>query len=283
MNIKIKEIAGGLVLFLAVACHQQEIQVLEQRELRLAIAVDNMSRVGDTSFDSGDKIGVFVTCNKDNEEALLVASGNYVDNRLYINESEGLVSDIPVYYPLNRQDMMVYAYHPYHAKLTTVTALPFTVKKDQRNGSDYKLSDFVWGRQKAEFDKGGEVPLVFTHCMSRMVIRLKAGAGISSLAEADVVVRNVRNKTTINLHGGAVRVDPDEGVVEMQPFQCTESEYKIIVPPQFVAAGNKFITVRLGEKDYSYVVPFGGISLLAGEERVFVLTLNDEDVDLGVK
>lgn len=268
-------IALGSVLS---ACSSEEPSGFERKALSLQVAVESETRVSETSFDDGDRVGVFVMCRKDGQALPLSGADAYVANRLFVYEGAMLSAKEIVYYPEEESDMDVYAYYPYSGEVSSVSAYPFRVAADQSEVSNYKSSDFLWAKGTVDYHAAGNANLVFGHRMSRMEIRLRAGEGVASLEGAEVVVAGVALASEVHLGTGEVTATGECG--EVIPFHATD-RYRVLVPPQHVEGGKKLIRVMLNGKRYSYVTPVGGIRLEAGKTMSFTLTLNDREQDLG--
>lgn len=103
----------------------------------------------------------------------------------------------------------IYAYAPYKAAYTSLTEQLFTVKTDQSKDADYIASDLLYAKQTdvARANDGTgfkEVPLTFDHKLTKLIIELEQGDGISSLDGATVDLINVVTTGKINLQTGAV-------------------------------------------------------------------------------
>lgn len=103
----------------------------------------------------------------------------------------------------------IYAYAPYDATYTSLTTQTFKVKTDQSKEADYIASDLLYAKQTdvARADNGTGfkvVDLIFVHKLTKLIIELEQGDGISSLDGATVDLINVGTKGTINLQTGAV-------------------------------------------------------------------------------
>jgi len=269
------------IVILGVAlgsCRKEEPLETARKELVLRATVEMDSRVGDTKFDDGDRIGVFVMCREGGQSLPLTREGAYAANRLFVYNGSAWTSQEVIYYPEDPSELDVYGYYPYTEEVASVSACPFRVAEDQRDESAYKASDFVWSKGTVDYHSPEGVLLIFGHRMSRLDIVLKAGEKITSLDGVEVVVSGVARAAEVNLASGEMVAVSDEG--EIEPFK-TYNGYRVLVPPQTVAAGKKLIRVLLNGKSFSYTVPVGGLRLEAGKTMTFTLTLNDEEQDLG--
>jgi len=265
----------GLVLS---SCRTGETLGPVREVLVLRASVEGESRVGETGFDNGDRVGVFVMCREGERSLPLTSEDAYAVNRLFVcNGSEWKPREM-IYYPEVPTDLDVYGYYPYSEEADSVRAYPFRVAEDQGTEAAYKASDFVWAKGVADCRSVEDVWLVFGHRMSRLEIMLKAGENVSSLDGVEVTVAGVARAAAMDLSTGKVTSLSDEG--EIVPFKGNNG-YRALVPPQTVAAGKKLIRVTLNGKHYSYAVPVGGVRLEAGKSMKLTLTLNDKEQDLG--
>lgn len=259
-----------------VSCGKESSLETVRKELVLRATVETESRVGDTKFDDGDCVGVFVMCREGGQSLPLTQEGAYAMNRLFVYSGSAWTAQEVVYYPEDPGDMDVYGYYPYTAEMASVSAYLFRVAEDQREETAYKASDFVWSKGVVDYHSPEGVLLTFGHRMSRLDIVLKAGGNITSLDGVEVNVFAAR-AGEVNLATGETVAVSDEG--KIVPFK-TYSSYRVLVPPQRVAPGKKLIRISLNGKHYSYTVPVGGLRLEAGKTMTFTLTLNDEEQDL---
>lgn len=107
----------------------------------------------------------------------------------------------------------IYAYAPYDAAYTSLTtAQTFTVKADQSKEADYIASDLLYAKQTdvARANNGTGIKVVdltFDHKLTKLIIELEKGDGISSLDGATVELINVGTTGKINLQTGAVTIN----------------------------------------------------------------------------
>lgn len=217
----------------------------------------------DDGFCAGDEIGVYLVNYDGSTPGTLKVEDNQADNvRFTFNENGDWVSEYDIYYKDNETNVDMYGYYPY-AEPTSIEAYPFEVQRDQSKGAEhgqmaaYEASDFLWAKKKNVTPTSSKVILTFNHMMSSARVRFSQGSGWDDAAEyaavtKEVLVTNTIRKSTINLATGVVTPEgeaPLTGIVPMKDYD----EFRAIVVPQTVPAGQTLLTITVDGKPRYYV------------------------------
>ena len=221
------------------------------------------TKVTTDGFCTGDEVGVYLVNYDGQTPGALKVEDNQADNvRFTFNENGDWVSDYDIYYKDNETNVDMYGYYPY-ADPTSIEAYPFEVARDQSKGAEhgqmalYEASDFLWAKTKNVTPTASKVILSFNHKMSSARVRFTQGSGWADAAEyaavsKEVLVTNTIRKSTINLSTGVVTPEgeaPLTGIVPMKDYD----EFRAIVVPQTVAAGQTLLTITVDGQPRHYV------------------------------
>ena len=154
------------------------------------------SRVVNSSFENGDAIGVYVTNWENGSSSNLTATNNYVNNMKFTVNNAVWTPVSPIYWKDANTTADFFGYYPY-ATVENALAYKFQVKEAQNQESNYKASDFLWGKKVGEKPSKARVDMMLDHMMSKAVVKIAAGEGFteSELDAAQVSVKfaNVKN------------------------------------------------------------------------------------------
>ena len=221
------------------------------------------TKVTTDGFCTGDEVGVYLVNYDGQTPGSLKVEGNQADNvRFTFNENGDWVSDYDIYYKDNETNVDMYGYYPY-AEPSSIEIYPFEVARDQSKGAEhgqmapYEASDFLWAKTKNVTPTSSKVILSFNHKMSSARVRFTQGSGWTDAAEyaavtKDVLVTNTIRKSTIDLSTGVVTPEgeaPLTGIIPMKDYD----EFRAIVVPQTVAAGQTLLTITVGGQPRHYV------------------------------
>ena len=87
----------------------------------------SITRATDTSFENGDKVGIYVV----NQPNTLKATGNHADN-IGFTYSGSWSAATTIYWKDETTKADFYCYYPYASNISNVEAYSFAVKTDQR-------------------------------------------------------------------------------------------------------------------------------------------------------
>ena len=171
------------------SCTKQEIPTDER--IPINIAVGQQTKANDSSFDNGDKVGIYVVNYTDGIAGSLKSSENHIDNTGFTYSSSSWNPDNTVYWKDKKTSADLYAYYPYSSSITDVNAHPFSVQADQSSETNFWASDFLWGKAEEVTPTSSAVPIVTNHVMSRIIVEIKPGDGFTaeSLAAATKSVK----------------------------------------------------------------------------------------------
>ena len=214
----------------------------------------SLARATATSFETGDRTGVFLT----EKDVPLEVSGNYVNNELLTYSGSKWESGRKIYWDNGTYD--VFGYYPYVFPLTSVDDLPFEVALDQttaRNGSSlggYEASDFLWASSKNVTAGNGSVKLTFAHRMSKLDVRLVKGEDYDGELpeEAEVYIHNTVPSATIDLSAGFVTKNPYGTTETIRAMKTDSYQYSAILVPQRIDNSKPLVEVVM--KGVSYLV-----------------------------
>ncbi|WP_440433216.1 fimbrillin family protein [Prevotella sp.] len=266
----------------------------EKPTVRIPIGIStSITRVTETAFESGDRIGLYVVnLNDDGSHNDLKPSGNYVDNMRYTysysawspDETVYWTPDETVYWKDNKTCADFYLYYPYQAAHVNENPMVFKVEADQSNVNSYKNSDVIIGSTLNVAPSQTTVYIASKHVMSQVIIDLKPGEGFTdaSLAASDV-------KVTLNIPAVSANIDLATGKVKpimnydgesltmtpMTPYK-DGNVYRVIVVPQEVAQTN-LIKVNVGGSDFLFSKDF---NFESGKSYTFNVTLAKESSGL---
>ncbi|EJW95623.1 lipoprotein [gut metagenome] len=108
----------------------------------LTCGIQQNTRVTDTGYENGDKIGLYVVNYSKDQPRELLTNGNHVDNMAFTYNGTWK-PQTPIYWMDDKTPADFYAYYPY-ANVQNVTAHSFQVNTDQSTGNLYKASDFFY-------------------------------------------------------------------------------------------------------------------------------------------
>ncbi|MGM9791452.1 MAG: fimbrillin family protein [Candidatus Cryptobacteroides sp.] len=183
-------LTAGLLL-LGAACQPISIQRAGAPELKLSAAV---TKVEDSSFESGDQIGVYMEYPEgyalDNRKYTLNANGSWVTGSQHWWKDETTPADF-------------YCYHPYKSLDPDAQTVEFSVAKDQTTHEAFSGSDILWGSKLQVKPTEGTVELMTGHLNGQIIIELIPGTGYdsTSLSRAieQVHFNNVLTDAVLNL------------------------------------------------------------------------------------
>lgn len=244
-------------------------------KLPINISTSVSSRATDLAFEVGDKIGLYVVNhNADGSAAALQVSGNHVDNMQYTYNSTWTPAT-QTYWIDNSTHADFYLYYPYTSTITSIDAMPYSVKANQSQLSDYKAGDLMIGKTIDVAPTQLSVKIEAKHVMSQMTINLVAGNGFTdatlAAAKISVKVNRLKTKATANLATGAVTAIGDD--TDIIPYKVANNSYKAIVVPQLVGEGN-LITINVDGRDFNLPKTSNFTGFEAGKKHNFNVTLS---------
>ena len=239
----------------------------------------------DDGFCAGDEVGLYMVNYEGETPGVLRPEDNQADNvRFTYNESGEWVSDYDIYYKDNDTKVDLYGYYPY-ASPASVEAYPFEVARDQSKEAEhghlaaYEASDFLWAKAEKVTPTASKVILSFNHKMSSARVRFTQGSGWADAAEyaavsKEVLVTNTIRKSTINLSTGVVTPEGEAPLTGIIPMN-DNGEYRAIVVPQTVPAGQTLLTVTIDGAPRNFAVD-NDTEYLPGKITTYDLAIKKE-------
>lgn len=220
-----------------------------RKEIKMLFGVQDLARVTDATFESGDKIGLYVV-NYDGQQAGdLQNTGNHVNNMRFVYNFSW-TPDQTVYWKDDETKADFYAYYPY-SESVIVSGYIFNVKADQASVDNYKASDFLWGKTSGVSPTEQAVNITLNHVFSCVRVKVEPGNGFTQAAldEATIQVKfnHVRLAASINLATGEV-----EAVNEEQSIILGKNDglYRALIVPQSISETD-LLVVNVNGKDYT--------------------------------
>ncbi len=193
----------------------------------------SQSRATDTSFESGDVVGLYVS----EAEKQLEISGNTVNNEKLTFSGNVWNATRPLYWDAGTYN--VYAYYPHLDAIGSITDLSFEVSTDQQKNEasamdGYEASDFLFASARGVAASADPVNLQFSHIMSKLSVRLVKGEDFEGdiPEKATVYIHNTVTEATVDLAAG-VATKATRGVRKtVVARQDGPTSYSAIIVPQ---------------------------------------------------
>lgn len=270
----------GLLSIVLFSCSSSD-SVIETEQpaptekLPINISSSVSSSAIDLAFEVGDSIGLYVVNhNADGSAVPLQVSGNYVDNMQYTYNTTWTPAT-QTYWIDNSTHADFYLYYPYTSSVTSIEAMPYSVKANQSQLSDYKSSVLMIGNAIGVAPKLSPVRIGAKHVMCLITINLVVGNGFTNAtlaaAKISVKVNRLKTKATANLATGAVTAIGNEA--DIIPYKVANNSYKAIVVPQLVGEGN-LITINVDGRDFNLQKTSNFTGFEAGKKHNFNVTLS---------
>lgn len=276
-----------MAALLLASCDKAEDIAVDDGSIRFVMQYPSATRATETSFEQGDKIGLFLTEYTGETPAPLQISGNWANNVAATLEGTEWVTAKKIFWSDNRMD--AYGYYPYMS-LTSVDEQPFSIALDQsteRTGDQlggYEASDFLWAKTEGVDQSTEAVTLQFSHRCSKLVIQLVKGPSYEGELpdSATVYIHNVVPTATIDLATGAVTKDIFGEVATVKARKVNNATYEAIMIPQRIESRRPFIEIVVNNISYLLEDTF---QFKAGMQHTLSLVINSNpdqvSVDIG--
>lgn len=289
MKQTINILSACLLLALLGGC-QEEVVVVptdsqEQQLIRFQAQIDQVyhTRVNDSGFANGDRMGVYVVdYDAQGKPGTLQSAGNRADNVgvTYVAESNTWKTDPPIYWKDKKTPIDAYGYYPFDESLSDVTAYPFAVQTRQDESDDngmslYEKSDFLWAKTTA-VNYGEMINLTYRHLMAGMQVTLVEGDGFEpeewNTLSKQVQIVNTIPQAAIHVERG--EVTPLSGVASSAITPAVSGkDYRAVLIPQTVAAGTVLLTITVDEDSYHFARQ-EATRLLSGKIHKFTILVD---------
>lgn len=215
------------------------------------------SRATETSFETGDVVGLFVS-----EAGLpLEVSGNTVNNEGLTFTGSSWNASRPLYW--NAGSYNAYAYYPRTATISSTTDLPFEIRTDQSGNqtetmSDYEASDFLFASAKGVSATNNPINLQFRHIMSKISINLIKGEDFEGdiPEKATVYIHNTVTSSTVDLTVGVATKNARGERKSVVARQDGPATYSAILVPQRLENRVPLIEVVMNDVSFLYESKF---------------------------
>lgn len=244
-------------MLLALTSCQDEVTPMEGQTDHNVMTFDvtypgQQTRVAGNAFESGDRVGLFLT----QQGKPLEVSGNYVNNAALQFDGTQWTPDKPIYWDGGTYN--IYAYYPLLETVPSVDELPFSVSTDQQTDGGYEQSDFLWASNLGATAGNTPVSLQFSHRMSRLLIQLVKGEDYEGELPADaaVYIHNTVPEATIDLSVGVVTRHPYATTQSIRAQSLGNHRYAAIIVPQRLDNRQPLVEVIMQGVSYLYESKF---------------------------
>ena len=286
--MKMKNILNSLFPWLAMTtllslqgCENEEGTAIHSRDT-VSFEIDaGGARATETTFETGDAIGVYAAVRMSSAPATLKTSGNYADNKRFVWNGSQFVADGDANEIAAGYETDYYAYYPYREDMGNPLDYDFSIQGDQREG--ITLSDFMYAANRSgTTDK--VITLAFSHRLSRLQVTYTPEAGE---ALSGVTIQRAKATANINLGTGTANTLGATSDIRMYNDGGT---FTAVIPAQDRDADGTFLTLLFADgtkKDYTLtakkeflaghttVIPF------MGKELQYTFTVSPETIDSG--
>ena len=265
---------ASAVVALAACSSNEEMEQIANCEINLSSTLLVQTRaaqdIQSTAFDSEQTVDVFIS-----ESTTGTASTTYKQPLKYTTGTGGSLTpeDTP-YFPQNGNGVNIIGLYP--SGLTTNIkddAVAFSVKSDQSTNVNYKASDLMVGKPENGNPVArttSSIALQFKHCLSKINVNIKAGAGVSAdvLDGATVTIYTRTNDATFDVNREDVVTAVETQGQAASPFvtmgtlissQNVFEGLSAIIIPQEIPAGSRFIMISITDgqstTNYAYSLP----------------------------
>lgn len=257
-----------------ISCSDDALQTPEIDKLPINITT-TLTRANDAGFETNDKVGIYVV----NEPNALASSNNHVDNMCF-TYSTTWTPDSPIYWFDKSTKADFYCYYPY-SEVASTTAHSFATKADQSTLSNYKASEFLWGKTAGVTPTEEAVGITTNHSFSNMVITLKPGDGFTeadfAAATKSVKICGIKTNATINLSTGVATATGT--TTDITPY-LEGSQYRALIVPQTTSEG-ALVVVTVNGTEYTLS---RSMTFKAGKQHKFTISINkgSNGVNIGI-
>ena len=259
-------------------CENEEGTAIHSRDT-VSFEIDaGGARATETTFETGDAIGVYAAVRMSSAPATLKTSGNYADNKRFVWNGSQFVADGDANEIAAGYETDYYAYYPYREDMGNPLDYDFSIQGDQREG--ITLSDFMYAANRSgTTDK--VITLAFSHRLSRLQVTYTPEAGE---ALSGVTIQRAKATANINLGTGTANTLGATSDIRMYNDGGT---FTAVIPAQDRDADGTFLTLLFADgtkKDYTLtakkeflaghttVIPF------MGKELQYTFTVSPETI-----
>lgn len=236
---------------------------------------------GDGTTPTFDSFGLYVV-RKQAQGAEALDGERLFSNVAFNRSGDVYLSTPAIAFPGNKGLRFdLYAYAPYRETALDAgsVVLPLSLAADQQTDDAYAANDLLFAKTTNYAAVEGDVPMGFSHALSRIDIVLKAGYGytIEELAATKIVVKGLAVEGSYSFTTGACAVSgaatdiTPHGTLTLQESALTG--VSAIVIPQEVAAGAAFIEMTVNGERFVYA-PSTALALQSGRRHKLTFTLS---------
>ncbi|MCC8034363.1 MAG: fimbrillin family protein [Rikenellaceae bacterium] len=283
MKFKTIAAAGAVAVAALTGCSVNDpiSEAQKARAVQFTAGIDKATtvqptRAADTDWAAGDAVGIFMVEH---------GTTNIVDgagNKEYVTTSgDGAFTAASaldeMYYPSGSVDFI--AYYPYAASATLGN---INVKiGDQKNQPTF---DLLYSDAKNKSKSETPVNLIFDHQLSKLVMNVKAGEGLSDgdLTGMTVTIKGMNTQTTFDLSTGALGAPGTPA--EIIPRTLTDGiKYDaIILPSAAISEGDYSVDFTINpntadNETFTWNMA-AGTDFAAGNEYTYAVTLSRTEV-----
>ena len=282
MNTKFFYFAAAAMMLAACSNDESVNEVANDNIISLTAGIGAQTRATltdaeaqNTQFESGKTI--LVEAYK-KDAADTYTTGNYTTG------SDGAMTG-SLYYPATGENIDICAYYP---STVSSSSTSFDVGADQTTAELYQSYDLMYATKLTDKAKGNTHALSFNHALSKIIVTITNGNGVT---ESDVTsnvtavkINNTLPTAGFTITAGAIGSITASGTAaDIDITGTTMTSHAGIIVPQTITAttDNKvnFITVTYNGNDYSYKLS-ADKTFEAGKVYTYALTLSAAGISL---
>lgn len=271
-NIFILAVATLLML----GCNKGvDTSVINPNEIRVEASV-KQTRAAGTSFEIGDKMGLYAVEYNGDEVASLQVAGNFINNEALTYDGSAWAGGRTLYWSDKPCDF--YGIYPYQEP-ATVSEYLFDLPTDQNSPetddalSGYEAADLLWAKATKVSRGDGAVQLQFKHMMSRVVVKIERGEKYEGELPEDITVHLYNTVTTAEVdftHGSLQRyAHGEKETITMK--QLSGDTFAAIVVPQNIERRTPLVEITM--EGIAYLLNYS-MSFRPGYQHTITVTLN---------
>ncbi|MDE6217947.1 MAG: leucine-rich repeat protein, partial [Muribaculaceae bacterium] len=175
-----------------------------------------------------------------------------------------------------------YGYYPYNQRLSGVKDYPYSVERNQSEGSEngeisnYEKSDFLWGKTNSVTPAAPLALVTFRHLFAGVRVTLLEGDGFAAdewkNLEKSVLICSTTRESVVDLSVGTVVPSGEYDGRDISPAGRGD-EFRAIVIPQTVAANSPLLKITAGEDTWQFARE-DQMNYLSGRLHSFTIQVN---------